>query len=88
MPISNDVMELAEGLVVSVVARVLDRRRRELKALERDTAKLEAVQAPFPRISYDEAVEAAAGARAAIRVGRRLRRTGRDRAIASSSTAR
>ena len=31
--------------------------KRELKVLERDTTKLEKVQAPFPRISYDEAVE-------------------------------
>jgi asparaginyl-tRNA synthetase len=53
----NDVMTLAEGLVLSVVARVLDRRRRELTVLERDTTTLEAVQAPFPRVSYDEAAE-------------------------------
>jgi len=53
----NDVMTLAEGLVVSVVARVLDKRRSELKVLERDTSKLESVQSPFPRISYDEAVK-------------------------------
>jgi asparaginyl-tRNA synthetase len=53
----NDVMALAEGLVVSVVARVLDRRQRELKVLERDTTKLEPVTAPFPRISYDDAVQ-------------------------------
>jgi asparaginyl-tRNA synthetase len=52
----NDVMNLAEGLVVSVVARVLEKRRPELKVLERDTTKLESVQAPFPRVSYDEAV--------------------------------
>jgi asparaginyl-tRNA synthetase len=52
----DDAIELAEGLVASVVARVLDRRRRELQVLERDTAKLEAVQAPFPRISYDDAI--------------------------------
>src|SRR5437762_6794588 len=51
----NDVMALAEGLVVSVVARVLDKRRRELTVLERDTSKLESVQAPFPRMAYDEA---------------------------------
>jgi asparaginyl-tRNA synthetase len=51
----DDVMDLAEGLVVSVVQRVLDRRQKELKTLERDTSKLERVQAPFPRISYDEA---------------------------------
>src|SRR6202158_3724161 len=53
----DDVIDLAEGLVVSVVARVLDKRKRELKTLERDTSKLESVQAPFPRISYDEAVK-------------------------------
>jgi asparaginyl-tRNA synthetase len=53
----NDVMALAEDLVVSVVARVLDRRKRELTIIERDTSKLEAVQKPFPRISYDDAVK-------------------------------
>ena len=53
----NDVMELAEDLVVSVVGRVLEKRRRELTIIERDTSKLEAVQKPFPRISYDEAVK-------------------------------
>jgi asparaginyl-tRNA synthetase len=53
----DDVMDLAEGLVCSVVARVLERRQKELKVLERDTSKLEKVQAPFPRISYDEAAE-------------------------------
>jgi asparaginyl-tRNA synthetase len=53
----NDVMELAEDLVVSVVARVLEKRRRELTIIERDVTKLEAIQKPFPRISYDEAVK-------------------------------
>jgi asparaginyl-tRNA synthetase len=52
----DEVMNLAEALVVSVVGRVLDVRRRELAALERDVTKLEAVKAPFPRISYDDAV--------------------------------
>jgi asparaginyl-tRNA synthetase len=52
----DDVMDLAEALVVSVVSRVLDRRRHELKVVERDITRLEAVQAPFPRITYDEAV--------------------------------
>ena len=52
----DDVMELAEGLIVSVVGRVLDARKRELQTLERDTTKLEKVQSPFPRISYDDAV--------------------------------
>ena len=53
----NDVITLAEGLITSVVARVLDRRQRELKTLERDTSKLEAVKAPFPRLKYDEAAK-------------------------------
>jgi len=53
----NDVITLAEGLVTSVVARVLDRRQRELKTLERNTSKLEAVKAPFPRLHYDEAAK-------------------------------
>src|SRR5512140_3060911 len=52
----DDVMDLAEDLIVSVVARVLDRRRPELKVLERDVTKLEAVQKPFPRMTYDDAV--------------------------------
>ena len=53
----DDVMDLAEGLVVSVVGRVLERREKELKVLERDTTKLEKVKPPFPRISYDEAAD-------------------------------
>jgi asparaginyl-tRNA synthetase len=53
----NDVMALAEDLVVSVVGRVLEKRRRELSIIERDVSKLEAVQKPFPRISYDDAVK-------------------------------
>ena len=53
----NDVMELAEDLVVEIVARVLDKRRRELAVLERDITRLESVKKPFPRLSYDEAVQ-------------------------------
>jgi asparaginyl-tRNA synthetase len=53
----DDVMDLAEDLVVSVVGRVLDKRRRELTTIERDVSKLEAVQKPFPRVSYDDAVK-------------------------------
>jgi asparaginyl-tRNA synthetase len=53
----DDVVTLAEGLITSVVARVLDRRQKELKTLERDTAKLEAVKAPFPRIKYEAAAK-------------------------------
>jgi asparaginyl-tRNA synthetase len=51
----DDVIELAEGLVSSVVARVLDKRKTELQLLERDLSKLENVKPPFPRITYDDA---------------------------------
>ncbi len=53
----DDIIALGEGLVVEIVSRVLDRRRRELAVLERDTSKLEQVKSPFPRITYDEAVK-------------------------------
>ena len=51
----DDVIELAEGLITSVVARVLETRKSELAILERDTSPLEALSAPFPRVTYDEA---------------------------------
>ncbi len=50
-------MDLAEDFVSHIVQRVLDRCQTELETLERDTAPLEKVTKPFPRISYDEAVE-------------------------------
>jgi asparaginyl-tRNA synthetase len=65
----NDVMALAEDLVVSLVSRVLEKRRRELTIIERDVSKLEAVQKPFPRISYDDAVKTLQGKGLAIQWG-------------------
>ncbi len=53
----DDIIELAEGLLTSVVARVLDTRKAELAVLERDTSKLEAVTGHFPRLRYDEAAK-------------------------------
>jgi asparaginyl-tRNA synthetase len=53
----DDVMVLIERFVESIVARVLDQRREELKLLERDLAPLERVRTPFPRISYEEAAK-------------------------------
>jgi asparaginyl-tRNA synthetase len=53
---SNANMQLQESFIGSVVARVLERCRDELKELERDTAPLERVTPPFPRISYTDAV--------------------------------
>jgi asparaginyl-tRNA synthetase len=49
-------MALAEGMVVFLVERVLERRRKDLETLERDLAVLERVRPPFPRLAYDEAV--------------------------------
>ena len=53
----HDVMELAEALLVMIVQRVLEKRQEELKVLERDVSKLEAITPPFPRVTYCEAVE-------------------------------
>ena len=53
----DGIMDLAEDLLVDVVARVLDRRKAELVELERDTTHLERVQKPFPRIRYTEAID-------------------------------
>jgi asparaginyl-tRNA synthetase len=53
----DEIKRVAEEMVVYIVGRVLDARREELKVLERDVSKLEAVKGPFPRISYDEAVK-------------------------------
>jgi asparaginyl-tRNA synthetase len=65
----EDVIKLAEGLVSSVVARVLDKRANELKILERDTSKLESVTTPFPRLHYDEAAKILLGKGVPFQVG-------------------
>src|SRR5437588_4496002 len=53
----QDMMALAEEFLIVIVRSVLKLRREELKVLERDVSKLEAIAAPFPRITYQEAVE-------------------------------
>jgi asparaginyl-tRNA synthetase len=50
-------LEIQEQMLSYVVQQVLKNCERELKTLDRDISKLEKVQAPFPRITYDEAVE-------------------------------
>ncbi len=50
-------LRLQEELVSHVVQRVLKQHADDLKTLERDLSKLERVEPPFPRISYDEAIE-------------------------------
>ena len=53
----DDVMELAESLTTFIVKRCLEKRRADLQTIGRDISKLEKIEAPFPRISYDEAVK-------------------------------
>ncbi len=50
-------MRLQEEFVSYIVQRCLERRKPELAELERDTSRLETVIAPFPRLSYTQAVE-------------------------------
>jgi asparaginyl-tRNA synthetase len=51
----DELMVLAENFIAHIVARVLESHRADLKVIGRDVAKLEAIQAPFPKISYEEA---------------------------------
>ncbi|HEX8290052.1 MAG TPA: asparagine--tRNA ligase [Pyrinomonadaceae bacterium] len=53
----DDVMTLGEDLIAFIVERVLSERQEELKTLERDLSKLEAIARPFPRVHYDDAVK-------------------------------
>jgi len=53
----DDVMELAEGLISFIVKRCLEKRRVDLQTAGRDISKLEKIEPPFPRISYDDAVK-------------------------------
>ncbi len=53
----EDYMDVGEQFVSYIVQRTLEERARELEILERDTSRLKKVVPPFPRITYDEAVE-------------------------------
>jgi len=54
----DDMMRDAEGLVSYIVERVLEERRSELVDLGRDIEKLKkALNTPYPRVKYDEAIE-------------------------------
>ena len=53
---SDDNMRLQEDLVTYLVERALERCRDDLQILERDTAPLERVKTPFPRVSYTDAI--------------------------------
>ena len=53
----EDDMDLAEEFLEYIVQTILKEKQEELIVLERDTSNLQKVVRPFPRISYDEAVE-------------------------------
>src|SRR6202142_2859612 len=53
----EDMIQLGEGLVSAIVQSVVRNRSRELAAIQRDVSTLEKITPPFPRISYDEAIE-------------------------------
>src|SRR5580692_8536773 len=65
----EDVKRVAEELILFVIGRVLENRQEELKRLERDVTKLEAIQAPFGRMSYDDAVKVLQGKGSEIQWG-------------------
>ncbi len=69
---SDDNMRLQEEMVTDVVKRVLERCREELEQLERNLEPLRAVDLPFPRVSYTEAVELLRGLGSDIEWGRDL----------------
>ncbi len=53
----NDLMELAEHFISFIVKRCLEKRRADLQVIGRDVTKLEKIEAPFPRLQYDDAVK-------------------------------
>src|SRR5580765_1091062 len=53
----DDLMDLGEGLISFIVQRCLEHRRVDLQTIGRDTAKLEKIEPPFPRTSYDDGVK-------------------------------
>ncbi|MFO3719774.1 asparagine--tRNA ligase [Staphylococcus felis] len=50
-------LKVQENYIAFIVTAVLENCKLELKLLNRDTSKLEKVKAPFPRITYDDAIE-------------------------------
>ena len=50
-------LKIQEEMVTYIVKRILDRKGKELKLLERDVTALEKIVPPFPRITYTTAVK-------------------------------
>ena len=53
----DESLEVQEQFVSHIVQSVLKNCQLELGRLERDTSKLEKIKAPFPRITYDDAIK-------------------------------
>ncbi len=53
----NDIVTLAENFISYIIERVLTKCSEQFKTIERDISKLEKIKAPFPRITYTEAIE-------------------------------
>ena len=53
----NENLEVQEQYVSYIVQSVLENCKIELNTLGRDTSKLENIKAPFPRITYDDAIK-------------------------------
>ncbi len=53
----DDIVPVAEGMIAATVEAVVNYHRNELEQLGRDVDKLQNIKPPFPRISYDEAIE-------------------------------
>ncbi len=62
----EELMDIEEGLVCNVVEQVMAKHQQDLEIIERDIDKLEAISAPFARISYDDAVARLQGLRSEI----------------------
>jgi asparaginyl-tRNA synthetase len=59
----------SEQLICFMLGRVLEKRREELKLLERDSALLESITPPFPRLSYAQALDTLRGEGSSISFG-------------------
>jgi asparaginyl-tRNA synthetase len=53
----DDLMALAEEMISFLVKRCLEKRRTDLRTIGREVANLEKIEVPFPRITYDDAVQ-------------------------------
>lgn len=65
----EDMMRLGEGLVSAMAQAVAKNRARELAVLQRDAAKLAKIESPFPRITYEEAIDVLQNAGNAAKFG-------------------